>query len=92
MTAPSTRNRLDTATNTLAGIAPVTALIYMVGYSLDRAKAAARDERGFSVTVQELFWAVIAVSIVAVVSVVIYNAVVNRGSDVGDQIENRSLP
>lgn len=76
----------------LETVAPITALLFTLRYAIDRSKAAARDERGFSVTVQELFWAVIAVSIVAVVSVVIYNAVVNRGNDVGNEIENRPLP
>jgi hypothetical protein len=92
ITSPTSRNPLDDGIDTLAGFAPIAPIVFMIGYAWDRSRAAASDEHGFSLTIQEIFWAVIAVSLVATVGAVIYNAVRDRGTDIGDDISNRQLP
>lgn len=89
---PATRNRFDAGIAVASQMAPIAPLVFMVGYAWDRSRAAARDEGGFSLTIQEIFWAAIAVSIVAAVGLVIYNAVSDRGDNIGDEITNTDLP
>ncbi len=91
-TTPTTRHRFDASIEAASHMAPIAPILFMVGYTWDRSRAAARDDGGFSLTIQEIFWAAIAVSLVAAVGLVIYNAVVARGDNIGDDITNRELP
>lgn len=89
---PATRHRFDAGIEAATHVAPIAPILFMVGYAWDRSRAAAQDEGGFSLTIQEIFWAAIAVSLVAAVGLVIYNAVEGRGDNIGDDITNRELP
>ena len=89
---PSTGRRFDASIEAASLMAPIAPILFMVGYAWDRSRAAARDDGGFSLTIQEIFWAAIAVSLVAAVGLVIYNAVEGRGDNIGDDITNRELP
>ncbi len=89
---PATRHRFDAGIDATSHVAPIAPILFMIGYAWDRSRAAARDDGGFSLTIQEIFWAAIAVSLVAAVGLVIYNAVSDRGDNIGDDITNRNLP
>lgn len=89
---PTIRYRFDAGIEAATHVAPIAPILFMVGYAWDRSRAAAQDEGGFSLTIQEIFWAAIAVSLVAAVGLVIYNAVEGRGDNIGDDITNRELP
>ena len=89
---PATSHRFDAGIEAASHMAPIAPILFMVGYAWDRSRAAARDEGGFSLTIQEIFWAAIAVSLVAAVGLVIYNAVSDRGNNIGDDITNTNLP
>ncbi len=89
---PATRHRIDAGIDATSNVAPIAPILFMIGYAWDRSRAAARDDGGFSLTIQEIFWAAIAVSLVAAVGLVIYNAVSDRGDNIGDDITNRNLP
>ena len=94
--SPAVQNRFDAGITAASRIAPIAPLVFMMSYAWDRSRAAAsdaaRDDGGFSLTIQEIFWAAIAVSVVAGVGFVIFNAVSDRGTDIGDDITNRPLP
>lgn len=90
--SPANRDRFDAGIDAAARISGVAPLLIVVSYAWQRSRAAARDDRGFSLTIQEIFWAAIAVSVVAGVGLVIYNAVSDRGDNIGDDITNRELP
>lgn len=90
--SPATRDPLHAGIDAVSRVSGVAPLLVVVSYAWSRSRAAARDEGGFSLTIQEIFWAAIAVSIVAAVGVVIYNAVSDRGDNIGDDITNRPLP
>lgn len=90
--SPAVQNRLHAGVGAASRIAPIAPLVFMMSYAWDRSRAAASDDGGFSLTIQEIFWAAIAVSVVAGVGFVIFNAVSDRGTDIGDDITNRPLP
>lgn len=90
--SPAVHNRFDAGVGAASRIAPIAPLVFMMSYAWDRSRAAAHDDGGFSLTIQEIFWAAIAVSVVAGVGFVIFNAVSDRGTDIGDDITNRPLP
>ena len=90
--SPATRTRFDAGIDAASRISGVAPLLVVVSYAWQRSRAAARDDGGFSLTIQEIFWAAIAVSVVAGVGLVIYNAVSDRGDNIGDDITNRDLP
>ncbi len=89
---PTTRHRFDGTMEAATHVAPIAPILFMVGYAWDRSRAAARDDGGFSTSIEQVFWAAIAVSLVAAVGLVIYNAVEGRGDNIGDDITNRELP
>lgn len=90
--SPATKARADASIDAVSQVGPIAPLIFVMSYAWDRSRAAARDDGGFSLTIQEIFWAAIAVSVVAGVGLVIFNAVSTRGDNIGDDITNRPLP
>ena len=90
--SPATKARADASIDAVSQVGSVGPLIFVMSYAWERSRTAARDDGGFSLTIQEIFWAAIAVSVVAGVGLVIFNAVSNRGNDIGNDISNRPLP
>ena len=86
------RTRLHPVLAALGIAAPIAVLVTLLSYSRQRVRAAWRDERGLSETVQVAIWA--AVGLVAVLSIasIIVAALRNRSEDIRGDIANSPLP
>ena len=85
-------HRGGAALDALGILAPITALLILLGYSRTRVRAAWNDERGLSHTVEIAIWAGVAVLAVVGIGSIIVVAVTNRSKSVGTDIENKQLP
>ena len=87
-----TRNRLHLALAALGIVAPMAMLVTLLTYSRDRVRAAWKDERGLSETVQIAIWAGVAVVAALSIAGIIVVAIRNRATNVSEDIENSPLP
>ena len=86
------RTRVQPALQASRAPAPIAVLLTVLGYSRERVRAAWKDERGLSETVQIAIWAGIAVVAALSVAAIIVVALRNRSTNVGNDIENSPLP
>ena len=86
------RTRLHPVLAALGIAAPIAVLVSVLSYSRQRVRAAWRDERGLSETVQVAIWAGVGLVAVLSIATIIITALRNRSEDVGTDIENQPLP
>lgn len=86
------RSATDQTLAMLGVLAPVTALLFVLGYARDRARHAWRDERGLSSTVEHAIWAGLGLVAAIGIGALIVAALRNRATDVSNDIENTPLP
>lgn len=84
--------RLDRFRNTVETVTPVGPLVAVAAYARTRVVAVWRDERGLSKTVEMAIWCGVGLVAALGVGTILINALRNRATGIGNDIENSPLP